>query len=157
MTYGYIWDGVFDNRDRYWRTTTHGEDDPGYPPPPGLSSWSERRYYKSYELSSGATDSVYFGKASFQVYAYTTPAGWGFLPIPFQAVELIDVNPSGGFWRAHPASYRIVRTGEGGDTLVVIEAGCLCTGSRTRIGRPMSTALSKTVRNCAGRRKRSLP
>ncbi|MCE2455953.1 MAG: hypothetical protein J4G12_09120 [Gemmatimonadetes bacterium] len=123
MTYGYIWDGVFDNRDRYWRTTTHGEDDPGYPPPPGLSSWSERRYYKSYELSSGATDSVYFGKASFQVYAYTTPAGWGFLPIPFQAVELIDVNPSGGFWRAHPASYRIVRTGEGGDTLVVIEAG----------------------------------
>ena len=33
------------------------------------------------------------------------------------------MNPSGGFWRAHTASYRIVRTGEGGDTLVVIEAG----------------------------------
>lgn len=123
MSYGYIWDGVFDNRGRYWRTTTHGDDDPGYPPPPGLSLWSERRYYKSYELSSGATDSVYVGEASYRSYAYTTPAGWGFLPLPFEAGELIEVNPSGGFWRAHTASYRIVRTGEGGDTLVVIEAG----------------------------------
>ena len=123
MSYGYIWDGVFDDRGRYWRTTTHGDDDPGYPPPPGLSLWSERRYYKSYELSSGTTDSVYVGEASYQSYAYTTPAGWGFLPFPFEAGELIEVNPSGGFWRAHTASYRIVRTGEGGDTLVVIEAG----------------------------------
>ncbi len=123
MNYGYIWDGVFDDRGRYWRTTTHGDHDPGYPPPPGLSLWSERRYYKSYELSSGATDSVYVGEASYQSYAYTTPAGWGFLPLPFEAGEVIEVNPSGGFWRAHTASYRIVRTGEGGDTLVVIEAG----------------------------------
>ncbi len=123
MSFGYIWDGVFDNRGRYWRTTTHGDNDPGYPPPPGLSLWSERRYYKSYELSSGATDSVYVGEASYRSYAYTTPAGWGFLPLPFGTGELVEVNPSGGFWRAHTASYRIVRTGEGGDTLGVIEAG----------------------------------
>lgn len=32
MSFGYIWDGVFDNRGRYWRTTTHGDDDPGYHP-----------------------------------------------------------------------------------------------------------------------------
>jgi len=123
MSFGPTWDGVFDNRGRYWRTTTHGDDDPGFPPPPGLSSWSERWYYKSYDLSSGATDSVYVGEASFRSYAYTTPAGWGFLPFPFEAAELIEVNPFGGFWRAHTASYRIVRTGEGGDTLAVIEAG----------------------------------
>ena len=36
---------------------------------------------------------------------------------------MIVFNPSGGFWRANSASYRIARTGEGGDTLVVIEAG----------------------------------
>lgn len=123
MSFGPIWDGVFDHRGRYWRTTIHGEDDPGFPPPPGLSSWSERWYYKSYDLSSGATDSVYVGEASFRSYAYSTPAGWGFLPLPHEATELIEVNPSGGFWRAHTGSYRIVRTGEGGDTLVVIEAG----------------------------------
>lgn len=123
MSYGYIWDGVFDGRGRYWRATTHGDDDPGYPPPPGLSLWSERRYYKSHELSTGAIDSVYVGEARFWSYGYSTPAGWGFLPLPFEGAELIEVNPSGGFWRAHNASYRIVRTGEGGDTLVVIEAG----------------------------------
>jgi len=123
MGFGYIWNGAFDNRGRYWRPTTHGDDDPGYPPPPGLSLWSERHYYKSYDLSDGATDSVYVGEASFRAYAYTTPTGWGFLPLPFEAAELIEVNPSGGFWRAHTASYRIVRTGERGDTLAVIEAG----------------------------------
>ncbi len=123
MSYGYIWDGVFDDRGRYWRATTHGDDGPGYPPPPGLSLWSERHYYKSHDLSSGATDSVYVGDTDFRSYGYSTPAGWGFLPLPFESAELIEVNPSGGFWRAHNASYRIVRTDERGDTLVVIEAG----------------------------------
>ena len=156
MSFGPIWDGVFDNRGRYWRTTTHGDDDPGFPPPPGLSSWSERWYYKSYDLSSGATDSVYVGEASFRSYAYTTPAGWGFLPLPFEAAELIEVNPSGGFWRAHTASYRIVRTSESGDTLAVIEAGLPLQGSRTRIGRRTSRVLSMTGPISAGRRKRSL-
>ena len=33
------------------------------------------------------------------------------------------MNPSGGFWRANTAEYRIARTNENGDTLVVIEAG----------------------------------
>ena len=36
---------------------------------------------------------------------------------------MIVVNPSAGFWRANNAAYRIARTDEGGDTLVVIEAG----------------------------------
>lgn len=33
------------------------------------------------------------------------------------------VSPSGGFWRANSASYRLARIDEGGDTLLVIEAG----------------------------------
>ena len=49
------------------------------------------------------------------------------LPAPagteFEAFEMVVVNPSGGFWRAHNTSYRIARTGESGDTLAVIEAG----------------------------------
>jgi len=41
----------------------------------------------------------------------------------FEAEESIVVNPSGGFWRANTAEYRVVRTNEEGDTLLVIEAG----------------------------------
>ena len=33
------------------------------------------------------------------------------------------MNPTGGFWRANTAEYRVVRTSENGDTLLVIEAG----------------------------------
>ena len=118
------WSGVFDNLGRYWRDTSHSDESPGFPPPPGLSSWTERRYYKSYDLSSGTVDSVYVGDVPFRIYAYSTPDGRpGFIPLAFEAFEMVVVNPSGGFWRAHTASYRIVRTGEGGDTLVVIEAG----------------------------------
>ena len=123
MSYGYIWNGVFDNLGRYWRETYHSETEPSYPPPTGMSSVTGRGYYKSYDLSSGAIDSVYLGEISGRFYAYTTDTGGGSLDIPFEALEITGVNPSGGFWGAHNASYRIARTGEGGDTLVVIEAG----------------------------------
>ena len=118
------WSGVFDNLGRYWRDTSHSDESPGFPPPPGLSSWTERRYYKSYDLSSGTVDSVYVGDVPFRIYAYSTPDGRpGFIPLAFEAFEMVVVNPSGGFWRAYNTSYRIARTGESGDTLVVIEAG----------------------------------
>ena len=123
MSYGYIWNGVFDNLGRYWRETYHLEAEPRYPPPTGMNSVTGWRYYKSYDLASGAIDSVYVGEVSRRFYAYTTGTrGWS-LDIPFEAFENTVVNPSGGFWGAHSASYRVARTGEGGDTLVVIEAG----------------------------------
>ena len=124
LSYGYIWRAVFDNRGRYWRQTSHSDVERRYPPPPGLSSTTRRRYYKSYDLASGAIDSVYLGESSGRSYSYQDAGGlWQLLPIPFQAGETIVVNPSGGFWRANTAAYRIARTDEGGDTLVVIEAG----------------------------------
>ena len=124
LSYGYIWRAVFDNRGRYWRQTSHSDVERRYPPPPGLSSTTRRRYYKSYDLASGAIDSVYLGESSGRSYSYQDSGGlWQLLPIPFQAGETIVVNPSGGFWRANNAAYRIARTDEGGDTLVVIEAG----------------------------------
>ncbi|MCY3809786.1 MAG: 6-bladed beta-propeller [Gemmatimonadetes bacterium] len=123
-SYGYIWDGAFDDRGRYWRHTSHEEGGFTYPPPPGLSSRTARNYYKSYDLSSEAIDSVYLGQSTFRSYTYKDPNGnWQFLPISFEPSNIFVLNPSGGFWRANSASYRIVRTGEGGDTLVVIEAG----------------------------------
>ena len=124
MSYTYIWNGVFDNRGRYWRRTSHSDDGFTYPPPPGLSSGTDRRYHKSYDLSSGAVDSVYLGETSGRSYTYQDSNGlWQFLPLRFEASEMIVFNPSGGYWRANSASYRIARTSEGRDTLVVIEAG----------------------------------
>ena len=126
LSYGAIWDGVFDNHGRYWRDDSHTDDEPPYPPPPGWNSTTWRRYYKFYDLSSGAVDSVYLGERSYRsFYAhYRDPSGrlqW--LTPGFQAYEATVVNPSGGFWRANTAAYRIARTDEGGDTLVVIESG----------------------------------
>ena len=120
--YGYIWSGVFDDLGRYWRETFHLENEPRHLPPTGVGSVTGRRYYKSYDLSSGAIDSVYLGEISRRFYAYATATRGGSLDIPFEAFEMTAVNPSGGFWSAHNASYSIARTGEGGDTLVVIEA-----------------------------------
>ncbi len=118
------WTGVFDDRGRYWREVSHSDNEPGFPPPAGLTSWTGRHYYKSYDLSSGAIDSVQLGETRLQIYSYSTPdVPFGFLPLRFEPFEMIAVNPAGGFWRARNTSYRIARTGEGGDTLVVIEAG----------------------------------
>ncbi len=118
------WAGVFDDRGRYWRETSHSDNAPGFPPPVGLTSWTTRHYFKSLDLSSGAIDSVQLGEPRVRIYAYSTPdVPFGFLPLRFEPFEMIAVNPAGGFWRAHSMSYRIARTGERGDTLLVIEAG----------------------------------
>ncbi|MDE2793805.1 MAG: 6-bladed beta-propeller [Gemmatimonadota bacterium] len=123
-SYGYIWDGVFDQRGRYWRDDSHSDDGIVYPPPPGLSTRTYRDYYKFHDLSSGAVDSVFLGESSSRSYSYEDAVGlWQFLPLMFEAEESIVVNPSGGFWRANTAEYRVVRTNEEGDTLLVIEAG----------------------------------
>lgn len=122
-SYGYIWSGVFDDRGRYWRHRSEREGGFTYPPPPALSSSIYHNYFVSYDLASEAVDSVYLGESSGRSYTYQDPNGiWQFLPIDFEPSDMFVFDPSGGFWRANSASYRIVRTGMGGDTLVVIEA-----------------------------------
>ena len=124
FSYSYIWTAIFDDRGRYWRQTSHTDEEERYPPPAGLSTTTRRRYYKSYELSTGTVDSVFLGESSVRTYRYLDSNGlWQLLPILFQSGEMILVNPSGGFWRANSASYRIARTDEAGDTLVIIDAG----------------------------------
>lgn len=122
-SYGYIWDGVFDDRGRYWTPDYEREGGFTYPPPPALSSSVYHNYFVSYDLASERIDSVYLGESSGRSYTYEDEYGiWQYLPIPFEPAYMTLFDPSGGFWLANSASYRIVRTGEGGDTLVVIEA-----------------------------------
>ena len=135
LSYGAIWDGVFDDRGRYWREDSHSDEDMTYPPPPGWSSSTWHDYYKSYDLSSGAVDSVYLGERSYRsFYAHYRDSNgrlqW--LTPGFRGYEGTVVNPSGGFWHANSATYRIARTGEEGDTLVVIEAGVPSAASNSR-------------------------
>ena len=114
LSYGFRWTGPFDDRGRYWSLTSHSDEELRYPPPPGLSSGTARGYYKSYDLSTEAVDSVYLGERSFRSYYYEDANGlWQLQPSRFEAFEMIVVNPSGGFWRANTAAYRIARTGEG--------------------------------------------
>ena len=124
MSYSYIWNGRFDWLGRYWKETSHPVGERNYPPPMGLSHLTDRYYYKSYDLSTGAIDSIYIGEFGGPSYAYSTPEiVWGYLNIRYEASDRIILSPSGGFWRANTAEYRIARTDEDGDTLVVIEAG----------------------------------
>ena len=120
--YGGYWSGTFDAAGRYWREISHRDDASTYADE-GVNTNTAREYYKSYDLSSGAVDSVFLGANTSRSYSYVDAGGTGFLRIPFQSGNLSAVNPAGGFWHAHGASYRIVRTGEDGDTLLVIEAG----------------------------------
>ncbi len=126
LSYGAMWDGVFDNRGRYWRYESHSDEDRPYPPPHGWSKSTWRRYFKYHNLSDGAVDSVYLGERVSRSYHHHYRESNGrlrFLGRRFVPGETAVVNPSGGFWHANTGAYRIVRTGEGGDTLLVIEAG----------------------------------
>ncbi len=123
LSYGYIWDGVFDRRGRYWRQTDHSDEEEYAEPGPGLLTEPYRLYYKSYELASEVVDSVYLGEQVYRNYVVEAPGGraW-YLDIPFEGSEVTIADPAGGFWHVHTASYRLTRTAGSGDTLVVIEA-----------------------------------
>lgn len=122
--YGYIWDGAFDQRGRYWKETYRSdEDEEEYrEPEPGLVTSSFRRYYKSYDPSTEAVDSAYLGEGTFRSYMVRRGGGRRFYDIPFEAMNVTTIDPRGGFWHANTAWYGLTRTGEDGDTLVVIEA-----------------------------------
>lgn len=122
-SYGYVWDGAFDNEGRYWRETSHSDEYEEYrEPEPGLVTSSNRRYQRSYDLSTEAVDSVYVGEGSYRGYMVARGDGRQFYSIPFQPSGVSVVSSSGDLWHANTASYRLTRTGEDGDTLVVIEA-----------------------------------
>ncbi len=117
--YGYIWDGAFDRQGRYWKETGHRDRVDRGDPEPGPLSTTSRVYFKSHDLSTAEVDSVYMGETTSR--AYRSVADWG-TQIPFDASDRYVVNPPGGFWSANTGSYRLTRTGERGDALLVIEA-----------------------------------
>lgn len=122
-SYGYIWDGTFDRQGRYWRQDQHaGDEEEVVDEETGPYEGSFRVYYKSYDLSTEEVDSVYMGESTYRGYASVRETESSYYQIPFAVTDIAVVDPSGGFWNANTGSYRLVRRGEGGDTLMVIEA-----------------------------------
>ncbi len=121
LSYGYIWDAAFDRQGRYWRETSHSDDE-NEDEETGPYEGTARSYYRSYDLSTETVDSVYLGEYTYRGYASITDMGVSYYGIPFEASDINVLNPPGGFWSANTGSYRLVRLGEGGDTLLVIES-----------------------------------
>ncbi len=121
-SYGYIWDGAFDDLGRYWRRTDHSDDKETWDPGAGPYESFARKYFKSFHLATGMADSVYLGETGFRGYVEERGTGASVYGIPFVASEIDIVHPSGGFWHANTAAYRLTRTDEDADTIVVIEA-----------------------------------
>ena len=120
--YGYIWRGTFDHSGRFWMGTSHSDEERTFPPETGLVTGKSRGYYKSYDIATEAVDSVYTGENTYRSFIAETGGGYSYRGIPFEASTPTVVDPSGGFWEANTAEYRITRTDEDGDTLLVIEA-----------------------------------
>ena len=115
-----FWSGVFDDHGRYWLSVYHFDAQrSGNITTPGPHPETYWRYYKSYDLSTEALDSVPLGERVTR--SYLLDAG-GIVRIPFVSSDVTAVRPSGGFWHSGNTAYRIVRTSEQGDTLIVIEA-----------------------------------
>ncbi len=121
----FFWDGVFDQRGRYWKEAIHedAEMEARWEQTTGLFNGESRSYYKSYDLTTGGVDSVFMSRDVYRVYIVKREGRTFRFPIRFLPFNMAVVDPTGGFWHASTDSYRLIRTGKGGDTVVVIEAG----------------------------------
>ena len=119
----YYWSGTFDNHGRYWMAAYHvDEQRSGDITRAGPYTETYWRYYKSYDLSTEAVDSVPLGERVTRTYLFDFGPGLGFMDIPFVSSDVTAVRPSGGFWHSGNTAYRITRSSEQGDTLIVVEA-----------------------------------
>ena len=121
-SYSYMWNGIIDRAGRFWKPTSHSDEERRFPPEEGLNEGTTRAYWKSHDPATGAADSVYMGETTFRTLVKQTRGGWSYRGVPFQAGRVSIADPDGGFWQAHTGSYRVARLDERGDTTLVIEA-----------------------------------
>ena len=121
-SYGYMWTGTRDDRGRFWKSSSHSDVAPTYPPEEGLQEVSARTYMNVYDPATEATDSVFIGEQSGASWvARVGESGFSYRSIPFRPTVATVVDPSGGFWQASTDRYRVARLSEAGDTSLVIE------------------------------------
>ncbi len=121
----YYWSGTFDNHGRYWMAAYHADAERSgdlSTASAGLHTETYWRYYKSYDLSTEAIDSVPLGERVTQTYLYDFANTLGIMDFPFVSSDVTAVRPAGGFWHSGNTAYRIARSSEQGETLIVVEA-----------------------------------
>jgi hypothetical protein len=122
LSYGYVYDGAVDDSGRFWKFTSHSDDDDVFPPPNGLNEGTSRSYVKWLDPASGATDSLFLGERGYRSVVRQYGNGYSVRGIPFASGGAMAIDPAGGFWLAAGDVYRLVRLDERGDTAIVIEA-----------------------------------
>lgn len=146
-----FWSGVFDERGRYWLNVYHGDAQrSGNITTAGPHPETYWRYYKSYDLSTQALDSVPLGERVTRSYLFDVGNTMGIMRIPFVSSDVTAVRPSGGFWHSGNTAYRIVRTSEQGDTLIVIEAAM---PAQPVTSEERAAYIDRTVRGRPGQRR----
>lgn len=124
-SYGYMWNGAIDDRGRFWKPTSHSDDDRDgmYPPPEGLREGTTRQYFNVFDPADSSIDSIALGTSTYRTYVVpNSRGGHSYYGVPHDPSEITRVDPAGGFWTSHTAQYRIARLNPGGDTVLVIEA-----------------------------------
>ncbi|MDT8341144.1 MAG: hypothetical protein RQ751_06495, partial [Longimicrobiales bacterium] len=123
LSFGYFWLGTVDRHGRLWKHEGHSAADRVYPPEEGLLESSEHEYLVVYDPARTEKDSVYLGEAPFRTLIRRDNRGghtfWG---VPFDPRPITTVDADGTVWRTGADTYRIVRLGADGDTLLVIES-----------------------------------
>ena len=122
LSYGYVYDGAVDHSGRFWKFTSHSDDDDVFPPPNGLNEGTSRSYVKWFDPATGATDSLFLGERGYRSIVRQSGNGYSVRGIPFAGGGGVAIDPAGGFWLASGDAYRVVRLDERGDTALVIEA-----------------------------------
>lgn len=122
LSHGFIWGGIRDDRGRHWKLTTHSDAEQVYPPELGMNEGSARVYWKVFDPSTEAVDSVALGELTFQSFVRQFGnQGYSYTQVPFRSTVETIVDPAGGFWQVATEGYRIARLDASGDTTRVIE------------------------------------
>ena len=122
-SYSYMWNGTVDDDGRFWKPTSHTDEERTFPPDPGLAEGTGRAYWKVHDPAAATSDSVYMGESRYRtLISQNARGGWSYRGIPFEAGVVSTVDPAGGFWQAHTGEYRIARLDAVGDTTLVVTA-----------------------------------
>lgn len=117
---GYVWEGLVDNSGIAWKPVYVSSTPPQRPPEAGLNESRGEQYFVGVSPRSERRDSVHVGSRQFRSFVVVLGNGFAHVPIPYDPVTEIALDPDGGIWQADTDVYRIARLSETGNTTLVI-------------------------------------
>jgi sugar lactone lactonase YvrE len=121
LSYSYVWTGTVDDRGRFWKPTSHSDQEQTYPPEVGLNEGSSRQFMKWFDPATEETDSVFLGASTYRTFINrNSRGGHTYRGVPFAPRGSAIVDPAGGFWVTSGEAHRIARLNERADTVLVV-------------------------------------